>query len=193
MNDRRLRIDLYACALGALGLLSLVFVSARNGAALIMCGLVFTGLVIARLADFSSRALVPVALGLVVILWMVWLDPPASAHKTSALAHLAGGALVGWAVSEYLRTRIAWPRWGAAALVAVVGVTLCWELGELAGDRVLDTALIPSARNSAEDIFFGTLGGGGGGAVAIAWLLAPRERRRPRSRSSLQSSRRSAR
>jgi hypothetical protein len=171
VNERRLRIDLYAFAHGALALLSLVFLSARNGAALIMCGLVFAGLVIARLADFSSRALVPVALGLVVILWMVWLDPPASSHKTSALAHFAGGALVGWAVSEYLRTRIAWPLWGAAALVAVVAVTVCWELGELVGDRVLDTALIPSARDSAEDIFFGTLGGGG--AVLIAWLLAP--------------------
>jgi hypothetical protein len=77
-----------------------------------MCGLVFTGLVVARFANFSSRALVPVALGLVAILWMVWVDPPASPHKTTALAHLGGGALVGWAVSEYLRTRIAWPLWG---------------------------------------------------------------------------------
>jgi hypothetical protein len=171
MNDRRVHIDLFAFALGALALLALGFFSTRNGAALIMCGLVFTGLVAARAANFSSRALVPVALGLVVILWMVWVDPPASSHKTSALAHAAGGALVGWAVSEFLRTRLAWPLWAAAALAAVFGVTVLWELGELAGDRVLDTALIPSARDSAEDILFGMMGGTG--AIFIAWLLVP--------------------
>jgi hypothetical protein len=172
VNDRRL-IDLsaYAVALGALGLLGLAFFSARNGAALIMCGLIFTGLVVARLADFSTRTLVPVALGLAAILWMVWIDPPASSHKTSALAHTAGGALVGWAVSEYLRVRVAWPIWGAAALAAAFAITVLWELGELAGDRVLDTALIPNAFDSTADIFFGTAGAAA--AIFIAWVLAP--------------------
>jgi hypothetical protein len=169
MNGRRLRIDLYAFALGALALLSLIFFSTRNGAALIMCALVFTGLVAARLADFSNRALVPVALGLVAILWIVWVDPPASAHKTSALAHTVGGALAGWAVSEYLRTRLSWPLWGWVALVTVFGIAVLWELGELAGDQVLDTALIPSPRDSVEDIFFGTTGGAG--AIVLAWLF----------------------
>ena len=172
MDVRRLRIDLFAFALGALALLSLAFFGARNGAALIMCGLVFCGLLVARTAGFSNRALVPVALGLVVILWMVWIEPPASSHKTSALAHSAGGALVGWAVAEYLRTRVAWPIWALAALAAVFGVTMLWEIGEYVGDRILDTALVPSKRDSAEDIFFGCLGGGG--AVFLAYLLAPR-------------------
>ena len=40
----------------------------------------------------DNRALVPLTAGLIVILWMVWIDPPASGHKTSALAHGAGGA-----------------------------------------------------------------------------------------------------
>ena len=176
MELRRLRIDLFAFALGALALLSLAFFGARNGAALVMCALVFCGLLVARVAGFSNRALVPLALGLVVILWMVWLDPPASSHKTSALAHFSGGALVGWALSEYLRTRAPWPLWGLAALAAVFGLTVLWEIGELAGDRVLDTALIPAWRDSAEDIFFGTIGGGG--AVFLAWLLAPAGKRR---------------
>jgi hypothetical protein len=177
VNDRRL-IDLsaYAFALGALALLALAFLAARNGAALIMCGLIFTGLVVARLADFSTRTLVPVALGLVAILWMVWIDPPASSHKTSAIAHTAGGALVGWAVSEYLRVRIAWPVWAAAALAAAFGVTLLWEIGELAGDRVLDTALVPNPLDSVADVFFGTAGATA--AIFTAWLLAPRPRER---------------
>jgi hypothetical protein len=172
MDVRRLRIDLFAFALGALALLSAAFFGARNGAALIMCALVFCGLLAARAAGFSNRALVPVALGLVVILWMVWVDPPASSRKTSALAHGAGGALIGWALAEYLRTRIRWPMWAAVALAGVIGVTVLWELGEYVGDRVLDTALIPSKRDSAEDIFFGVLGGTA--AVGLAWLLAPR-------------------
>jgi len=176
MDVRRLRIDLFAFALGALALLSFAFVGDRNGAALVMCGLVFAGLLGARLAGFPNRALVPLALGLVAILWMVWIDPPASSRKTSALAHGAGGALIGWAVAEYLRVRISWPLWGVAALAAVFGLTVLWELGELLGDRLLETALIPSARDSAEDVFVGCLGGAG--AVAIAWLLAPVSKRR---------------
>ena len=176
MDVGRLRIDLFAFALGALALLTLAFVGARNGAALIMCGLCFAGLLGARIIGFSNRALVPVALGLVAILWMVWIDPPASSRRTSALAHGAGGALVGWALAEYLRARVAWPLWGFAAISAVFGLTILWELGELFGDRVLDTALIPSARDSAEDIFFGTLGGCG--AVFVAWLLLPERWRR---------------
>ena len=170
--ESRLRIDLFAFALGALALLTASFYGARNGGALVMCALCFTGLLGARLAGFSNRALVPVAGGLVAILWMVWIDPPASSHKTSALAHAAGGTLIGWALSEYLRGRLAWPLWGMLALAAVFGVTVLWELGEYAGDRVLTTSLQPNSTDSAEDILFGTFGGAV--AVGVAWLLAPR-------------------
>ncbi len=38
-------------------------------------------------------------------------------------------------------------------------LALVWELGEYAGDRLFDTALIPNKRDSAEDILFGTAGG----------------------------------
>jgi hypothetical protein len=176
MDVRRLRIDLFAFALGALALLSLAFFGDRNGAALIMCALVFAGLLAARAAGFSNRALVPVALGLVVILWMVWIDPPGGSHKTSALAHGAGGALIAWAVAEYLRTRVAWPAWALAALGAVFGLTVLWEIGELVGDRLLDTTLVPGWRDSAEDIFFGTFGGCA--TVFLAWLLLPQRSRR---------------
>jgi hypothetical protein len=172
MPTERLRFDLFAFALGALALLSLAFVGARNGAALVMCGLCFAGLIGARLLGFSNRALVPLALGLVVILWMVWIDPPASSRKTSALAHGAGGLLIGWALAEYLRVRIAWPLWGLAAMAAVFGLTVLWELGEYVGDRVLTTGLIPNKADSAVDILFGTAGGVI--AVGAAWLLLPR-------------------
>lgn len=45
------------------------------------------------------------------------------------------------------------------ALSAVIVLTLVWELGEYAGDLLLDTTLDPSKRDSAEDILFGTAGG----------------------------------
>ena len=173
--DTRFRIDLFAFALGALALLSAAFYNSRNGAAFVMCGLCVAGLVAARLAGFSNRALVPVAAGVVVLLWMVWIDPPASSQRTSALAHGAGGALVGWALSEYLRGRISWPQWGIVALVAVFGVTVLWEIGEYAGDHLLTTDLQLNKTDSALDIFLGCFGGAT--TVALAWLLAPRTAR----------------
>jgi hypothetical protein len=168
-------MDLFAFALGALTLLSLAFFETRNGAALVMCGLCITGLLAARFAGFTNRALVPVAVGLIAILWMVWIDETFAAPETSIVAHGVGGALVGWALSEYLRARIGWPQWGLVALVAVFSLTVLWELGEYLGDRALTTSLQPSKSDSALDIFFGTLGGAG--TVALAWLLAPRAAR----------------
>jgi hypothetical protein len=177
MDASRLRIDLFAFALGALALLTMLFYGSRNGAALIMCALCFGGLLAARLAGFSNLALVPLALGVVALLWIVWIDPPAGPHRTGALAHAGGGLLIGWALAESLRARHSWPSWALAALIAVFALTILWELGEYMGDRILDTALIPNARDSARDIFFGTLGGAA--AIGLARLLPERRRRRP--------------
>jgi hypothetical protein len=160
MDGSRLRIDSFAFALGALALLTFGFFTARNGAAVVMCGLCLAGLVVARVAGFSNRALVPLAAGLVVLLWVVWVQPPPlTSAEISALAHASGGLLVGWAVSEYLRGRAEWPLWALGAVAVVFGLTVLWEVGEWLGDRALSTALIPSKRDSAVDIFFGTLGG----------------------------------
>jgi hypothetical protein len=175
MDASRLRIDLFAFALGALALLTMFFYGSRNGAALVMCALCFGGLLAARVAGFSNLALVPLALGVVALLWMVWIDPPAGPHRTSALAHAAGGLLVGWALAQSLQGSLSWPSWGFAAAAGVFGLAVLWELGEYAGDRVLDTALIPSARDSSLDIFFGTLGGAT--AIGLARLLSERKRR----------------
>ena len=125
-----------------------------------MCAMCLAGLVAGRIVGVPGRVLLPVAFGLVVVLWMVWIDPPASSWKTSALAHAIGGALVGWALVEALRPRIR--DWLAVALVALLLVfllTLVWELGEYAGDQLFGTSLIPSTTDSAEDILLGTLGG----------------------------------
>jgi hypothetical protein len=163
----RLRLDLFAFALGALALLTFGFFAARNGAAVIMCALCFAGLIGGRLAGLSNRALVPLAAGLVAVLWIVWIaPPPLTSHQISALAHTSGGILVGWAVSEWLRCRVSWPLWAIGAIATVFGLTILWELGELVGDRVLETALIPNWRDSAADIVFGTAGGTLGTLIA---------------------------
>jgi hypothetical protein len=54
----------------------------------------------------------------------------------------------------------------------VIVLTVIWEVGEYVGDRLLNTSLVPSKRNSAEDVFFGTLGGSIGvafGSVVSQW------------------------
>jgi hypothetical protein len=177
MDGRRLRIDLFAFALGALALLTFGFYTARNGGAVIMCSLCLAGLLVARFAGFNNRALVPLAVGLIVLLWIAWIEPPElGPNRTSALLHGLGGVLVGWAMSEFLRGRIEWPLWAIAAVAAVLGLTILWELGEWLGDQVLTTGLIPSKRDSAIDIAFGTLGAAAG--TLIAALIPPRTRSR---------------
>jgi hypothetical protein len=174
MNADRLRIDLFALALGALALLTLAFFSARNGAAVVMSGLCLAGLLAARLAGFSNRALVPAAAGLALILWMVWIAPPAEDRTVGAIAHFGGGAVVGWALADYLRTRLSGGAWAAAAIAGVIALTILWEVGEYFGDLVLTTALDPNRVDSAVDIFYGTLGGFV--ALALAAILPARGR-----------------
>jgi hypothetical protein len=178
MDTSRFRIDSFVCALGGFGLLTVAFVVERNGAAVIMCGLCFAGLLTARGLGFPGRALLALAAGLVVILLMVWTEPPLSAWETSTLAHLAGGALVGWVLADFLRSRLGWPWWALAAVAGVCTLTVVWEVGEYLGDRVLDTALIPDWGDSAFDIFFGSAGGAIG--VGVAWML---QRRATRARA----------
>jgi hypothetical protein len=174
VDTLRPRLDLLAFAL-ALALVAwptIAFFSDRNGAAAIMCAMCLAGLVGGRIVGVPGRVLLPVALGLVVILWMVWIDSPVGPRKTSALAHAIGGALAGWALVEAARHRIrGWLPVALLALSVVIVLTLVWEVGEYVGDRLFDTALQPRTRDSAEDILFGIFGGlvgiTFGGAVAL--------------------------
>jgi hypothetical protein len=156
----RLDVLAFASALALVAWPAIAFVSERNGAATIMCAMCLAGLVAGRIVGVPGRVLLAVAFGLVVVLWMVWIDPPAGPRKTSALAHATGGTLVGWSLVEALRRRSrAWLPVALVALSVVIVLTVVWELGEYAGDRLFDTALIPNKGESAEDILFGTAGG----------------------------------
>ena len=119
---------------------------ARNGAAVVMCGLCFAGLLAARLAGFSNRALVPLAPA-----WSCSSGWSGSIRRRSASPRpapsptAAGGLLVGWAVWPSTCAAGSRGRCGRSAPSrAVFGAHVLWELGELLGDRILDTALIPS-------------------------------------------------
>ena len=169
MDTARPRLDLvsFALSLALLALLALNFVSERNGAATIMCAICLAGLVGGWIVRVPGTVLLAVAVGLTAVLWLVWVDPLASSRKTSALAHTTGGIIVGWACVETLRRRLHNPLSVAIlALSLVVVLTVLWEVGEYVGDRLLDTALVPRKRDSAEDIFFGTLAGAVGVAFA---------------------------
>jgi hypothetical protein len=171
----RSRLDLFAFALAVVVVAcpAVGFVADGNGAAAIMSAMCFAGVVAGRMVGLPGRVLLPVALGLLLVLWLIWIDSPVGWRKTSALAHAIGGALAGWALVAGLRHRIGNPRSVALlALSAVVVLTFVWELGEYVGDRLFDTALQPRKRDSAEDIFFGVAGGVVGIAfagVAASW------------------------
>ena len=175
MELRRHELDnaAFLLALAAIGLASLAFIATRNGAALVMCAILLAGLVAGRLVGVAGTTLLLVALVLGVVLWFVWIDPVAGPRRTSAIAHGTGGALVGWALGQTLRRRGV-RFWAEVALLAVVALTVGWEIAEWAGDRVLDTALVPNRADSALDIFFGCFGGLAG--IGIAGLLSRGDR-----------------
>lgn len=162
VDTLRPRLDLFAFALALVVVAwpAIGFVADGNGAAAIMSAMCFAGLVAGRMVGVPGRVLLPVALGLTMVLWLLWIDSPVGRRKTSALAHAIGGTLAGWALVEALRPRIGNRRWVApGALSAVLVLTLVWEFGEYVGDRLFDTALQPRTRDSAEDILFGVAGG----------------------------------
>jgi hypothetical protein len=158
----RPRLDLlaFALALALLALPAVGFVAERNGAAAIMCAMCLAGLIAGRIVGVPGRVLLPIAFGLTVVLWMIWIESPIGPRKTSALAHAVGGTLAGFALVEALRHRLRDPlSMALLALSGVIVLALVWELGEYMGDRLFDTALQPGKRDSAEDILFGTAGG----------------------------------
>jgi hypothetical protein len=168
VNPARDRIEPFAVALGLLAALDTAFFLHHNGGAVVMCTMVGVGLIAGRLIGFSNRALVPVALGLVVVLVVLWGELlPVSSHVSSAIAHGSGGLLLGWAVSEYLRDRYIWALWPLGVLAAVLAVGVVWELVELAADRAFTTDLNPSLRDSINDVTFGVLGGVVGMLVSV--------------------------
>ena len=102
------------------------------------------GLIAGRFAGISGGVILAVALGLVAILWVVWVDPLSTPRRTNAFAHSAGGALAGWGIATTLLRRGV-PGWAVgAALAGVLALTVGWEFAEFLGDRALDTALVPS-------------------------------------------------
>ncbi len=186
----RSRDDLaFMLAFAAISAAGLAFAANRNGAAAVMCMICLAGVVGGRIVGIGDRVLLAVTAGLIVLLWLAWIDPPASSRKTSAIAHLGGGLLVGGALAATLRSRLRWPDWGIVALLVVGATTVAWELAEYAGDTVFSTALQPNGRDSAEDIFFGCLGGAA--AIAVAGLVARwRDPNGSSARSSASASRR---
>ena len=125
-----------------------------------MCGLCFAGLLAARFVGFSNLALVPLAGGLVILLWMLWVDPPLDSHHRPARSPTPSAACS--SAGRWRSSCGAGPsgRCGRSARSAsCFALTIAWELGEWVARSRPDTDLIPNKRDSAIDIAFGTLGG----------------------------------
>jgi hypothetical protein len=176
VNTSRRRFDLaFAIALALVALAVVSFAYESKGGATIMSAMCLAGLIAAGIVGVPGRVLLPVAFGFMLVLLLVWVDPSATSRKTSGFAHAIGGGLVGWTLVEALRHRIRdWVSMALAALTVVIVLTVVWELGEYVGDRLFDTALEPGWRDSAADIFFGTVGGALGiGFASLALYLRP--------------------
>lgn len=174
IERRTLDAFAFALAIGAISAAAFLFATRANGAAFVMCAICFAGLVAGRLARISGLALLLVAIGLVGILWVAWVDPLSTSRRTSAFAHTSGGLLVGGAIASTLRSRGV-RGWAVWALVAVAALTVGWEVCEYLGDRALDTALVPNRGDSAEDVLFGCFGGAVG--ILVVALLPSRPER----------------
>jgi hypothetical protein len=145
-----------------------VFVGAGEDAPALMFALVLVGLLLARAAGLPDRALLPLGAGLLIVLWIAWLEPPGGPRTTSVFAHGTAGALLGWALAETVRRREPWPRWGVIAVAGVFFIGVAWELSEWAADRIFDTYLQSSAGDSALDLL-ANLFGAGAAVLALRW------------------------
>jgi hypothetical protein len=107
----------------------------------------------------ACRALAVLAWGGFLIVWFVWLTRDWSQYASSAVAHSAGGATVGFALtrSDFRRSVSPRARYSAILLaVAVIGVG--WELVEFLSDRVFGTGLSGGSLDTALDLAWDVLG-----------------------------------
>ena len=139
MDARRLRMDPFALAFGGLLVLTASFLLSRNSGAVVMCGFIARGLLLARAAGFSNRSLVPLTVGLIVVLWVAWVHPFSSTERTSAFAHLARRGLARVGARRILPgPKSSGPEWAFTTMLLVGGLALLWEFAEFFADLILD-------------------------------------------------------
>lgn len=146
----------------------------------VMGALCVAGLVMADRVGVSRQGTTVLAAGFGVIIWTVAvLGPLAPPKVASTVAHLMGGALVGWAIARLAVRRLP----GASAplllgvslgLLLIVGVA--WELAESVADALLDTDLAPRLSETALDLAANLAGGLAGGLFAWRQSRAGRAR-----------------
>ncbi len=185
MSAQLSRILLGLALAAALLLSSAIVVALANNRAFgVMGAFCAAGLLLAVGLGVSRRQLVMLAAGFAAIIWVVGVFgevvPP---RVASTIAHLAGGALVGWALARLITRR----RHGIAlapllgvslGLLLVVGVT--WELAEAVADSVVHTNLDPGGGEAVFDLVSNLIGGVVG--VLCAWQQRRHRRTPPRSR-----------
>ena len=154
---------------------ALVFVGAGHAGAALMFGLGLGGITVFAGVGLPARTLAPLGIGLLIVLWIAWIDPPGDQRTTSAFAHITGGALLGWALAETSRHRASWPRWGVFAIAGVFVTGVAWEVGEWAMDALFGTVLRVSASDSAIDLSANLVGAALAVLTVRAWTMRARD------------------
>jgi hypothetical protein len=160
-------------AIGALGVNGLLAVVDRDGTIVVLSALCLVGLIALRIGGVPRRSLLVLALGLLAVVLMIDYAPLGAGPRVgSATAHLAGGALLAWAISRPVRERLersGSPRagqWSAIVLLLYLAIALVWEAGEWAGEALFGANLGYDTLDTILDVVFGLVGAMAGIFVA---------------------------
>jgi hypothetical protein len=167
-----------APALTVLGLSAPAALALESRAGAAMFAVSFAAIAGAALLGWPRRSLTVVGLGVGGIVWLVLLGVIGKPGVGSAIAHAAGGALLGWALADAI-VRTPGARPGArrvlmAAVLATLVVGVFWELWEWATDALIGTDLTGGIADTIADLIADGAGAAAGAALAVFGSAASR-------------------
>src|SRR5688572_30758079 len=165
MPSGNTRVDAFDVAIVALAASVALFAAIGESGFAAMAGLCAVGLAVTRSLTAPRDSLTVLAIGLVFLIWTIYLIPTEDQRTVSFIAHVGGGALAAFAIFDLLGAwAMEWARRAWITLAAVIGLALGWEVAERLVDSLFDTALDPNGADTLYDLVATNLG-------AIAGLL----------------------
>jgi hypothetical protein len=159
-------------ALAALALSAIAALALESPAGAAMFSVSFAAVGGAALLGWPRRSITVVGLGVAAIVWLVLLGVIGQPGPRSAIAHAAGGGLLGWALADaILRTpgaRAEGRRLLAAAVLATLVVGAVWELWEWGTDEISGTDLTGGIPDTIADLIADGAGAAAGAALAVS-------------------------
>lgn len=139
----------------------------------VLFGLAFLAMIAGRAVGIPRQALLLLALTIATLGAVVLVDGPAPPFLTSSLAHFVASAMLAWALSRPVASRVpvgegaGAPRAVLTLAAVVFALGVCWEIAEHVADGALETALAPSAGDTLLDLTMDLLGAVVGALVAV--------------------------